>query len=68
MVGLGLGVGLAPELVIEAGGMTERVCPVAVPDELPPLTVGLCALKQRLTSPLVRSLWEVAGQTYGITV
>ncbi len=68
MVGLGLGVGLAPELVIEAGGMAERVRPVPVPDELPPLTVGLCSLKQRLASPLVRSLWDVAGQTYPGTV
>jgi hypothetical protein len=32
---------------------------------LPPLTVGLCSLGQRLASPLVRSFWDVAGQTYG---
>jgi LysR family positive regulator for ilvC len=31
---------------------------------LPPLTVGLCSLRQRLASPLVKSLWDVAGQTY----
>jgi LysR family positive regulator for ilvC len=64
MVGLGLGVGLAPELVIEASGMADRVRPVPVPDELPSLKVGLCSLRQRLTSPLVRSLWDVAGHTY----
>jgi LysR family positive regulator for ilvC len=68
MVGLGLGVGLAPELVIAASGMADRVCPVPVADELPPLTVGLCCLRQRLASPLVRSLWDVAGQTYPGTV
>ena len=64
MVGLGLGVGLAPELVIEAGGMTGRVAAVDVPGELPQLTVGLCGLRQRLASPVVKSLWDVAGQTY----
>lgn len=64
MVGLGLGVGLAPQLVLESSGMAERVRPVPVPDELPPLTVGLCALRERLRNPLVRSLWDVAGQTY----
>lgn len=64
MVGLGLGVGVAPELVVEASGMTDKVEYMAVSEELPPLTIGLCGLKQRLESPLVRSLWEVAGKTY----
>jgi LysR family positive regulator for ilvC len=65
MVSLGLGVGIAPQLVIEASGMADRVSQIAVPDGLPPLTVGLCTLGQRLASPLVKSLWDVAGQTYG---
>lgn len=64
MVSLGLGIGIAPELVIEASGMTASVSPVSVPDGLPKLTVGLCSLRQRLVSPLVKSLWDVAGQTY----
>ncbi|NCF21311.1 MAG: HTH-type transcriptional activator IlvY, partial [Haliea sp.] len=34
----------------------------------PPLVIGLCSLGQRLASPLVRSFWEVAGQTYGLSV
>ncbi len=68
MVGLGLGVGIAPELVIEASGMTASVDPFRVPEGLPPLTVGLCSLRQALASPLVKSLWEVAGQTYGTVV
>jgi len=67
MVGLGLGVGIAPALVVDAGGMSDRVEPLAVADALPPLTIGLCSLKQRLASPLVRSLWNVAQQTYSAT-
>jgi LysR family transcriptional regulator, positive regulator for ilvC len=68
MVSLGLGVGIAPQLVIEASGMASRVSQVSVPVPLPPLTVGLCSLRQRLTSPLVKSFWDVAGQTYGRAV
>jgi LysR family positive regulator for ilvC len=65
MVSLGLGVGIAPQLVIEASGMADRVSSIPTPEGLPPLTVGLCSLRQRLASPLVKSLWDVAEQTYG---
>ena len=68
MVGLGLGVGVAPQLVIEASGMASRVNQISVPVGLPPLTVGLCSLAQRLASPLVKSFWDVAGQTYSDSV
>jgi LysR family positive regulator for ilvC len=68
MVSLGLGVGIAPELVVEASGLAPRVSEVALPAGLPPLTIGLCSLKQRLLSPLVKSLWDVAGHTYGVQV
>jgi LysR family positive regulator for ilvC len=64
MVSLGLGIGIAPQLVIEASGMADRVSLINVPEGLPPLTVGLCSLAQRLASPLVKSFWDVAGQTY----
>jgi len=64
MVSLGLGIGIAPQLVIAASGMASGVSLISVPEGLPPLTVGLCSLRQRLASPLVRSLWDVAGQTY----
>ncbi|MEH6582030.1 MAG: HTH-type transcriptional activator IlvY [Halioglobus sp.] len=64
MVGLGLGVGVAPELVVEASGMTDKIRYIPVASELTPLTIGLCGLKKRLESPLVKSLWDVAGKTY----
>ena len=64
MVSLGLGVGIAPQLVIEASGMADKVDPLIPPGDLPPLAIGLCSLRQRLASPLVRSLWDVAEQTY----
>jgi LysR family positive regulator for ilvC len=68
MVSLGLGVGIAPQLVIDASGMASSVSLLSVHDGLPPLTVGLCSQKQRLASPLVKSLWDVAEQTYSDAV
>jgi LysR family positive regulator for ilvC len=68
MVSLGLGVGIAPRLVIESGGMASSVTEIPMENGLPPLTVGLCSLSQRLASPLVRSFWDVAGQTYDAAV
>ena len=65
MVSLGRGVGIAPRLVIESGGMAGSGTEMPVGEGVPPLTVGLCSLGQRLASPLVRSFWDVAGQTYG---
>ena len=65
MVSLGLGVGIAPELVIAASGLSDSVTRIELSRGLPPLSIGLCSLKSRLASPLVRSFWDVAGQTYG---
>ena len=64
MVSLGLGVGIAPQLVIESSGLGEGVETVDIENGLPSLSIGLAALRQRLSSPLVKSLWDVAGQTY----
>lgn len=63
MVGLGLGVGIAPELVVRASGMAERVTPLAVWEPMPALDIGLCSLQSRLEEPRVKVLWEVAQQT-----
>ncbi len=64
MVGLGLGVGIAPELVIATGGLAGRVSPLPTWRPLPPLGIGLCAPKKSLEDPLVRSLWDVAASTF----
>ncbi|MEH6587759.1 MAG: HTH-type transcriptional activator IlvY [Halioglobus sp.] len=64
MVSLGLGVGIAPQLVIESSGLGGGVESIALEQGLPSLSIGLVGLRQRLTSPLVRSLWDVARQTY----
>ena len=68
MVGLGLGVGLAPQLVVDATGMSDKVCAVDLHEPLPPLGIGLCCLSHRLSSLPLRAFWEAAGQTYGVAV
>ena len=68
MVGLGLGVGIAPELVVRASGLGASVQPMTIAESLPPLAIGLASLRRRLQNPLVKSLWDVAGQTYRAAV
>jgi len=64
MVALGLGVGIAPLLVIEASGMREQVDFLPLDAPLPPLSVGLCCLRNRLGTPLLSAFWEAARQAY----
>ena len=68
MVALGLGVGIAPELVIEASGMGNRGDSLPLDAPLPPLSVGLCALQGRLDSPVMAAFWQSARQAYQSTV
>lgn len=65
MVSLGLGVGIAPQLVIDASGSAAGVDTQHLPQELPNLAVGLCSLTRRLENPLLQAFWEVAAATYG---
>jgi LysR family positive regulator for ilvC len=64
MVGLGLGVGIAPELVVRTSGLADRVSPVPVWRSLPALGIGLCASRKSLSDPLVRAFWDVAANTF----
>lgn len=64
MVSLGLGIGIAPQLVIDSSGTGHGVESLELDDQLPSLSIGLVSLRQRLSSPLVRSLWDVSRQTY----
>lgn len=68
MVALGLGVGFAPEVVVRNSGFQQGVEPLPLEEPLPDLRIGLCALRHRLRSPLVRSLWRVAARTYDLPV
>ncbi len=66
MVGLGLGVGVVPKLVLDNSAYKGKLQTVAVQPELGPFVVGLCALKQRLENPLVDAFREVARRSYSL--
>lgn len=68
MVALGLGVGFAPEVVARNSGFQQNIELLPIDQPLPDLRIGLCALRHRLKSPLVRSLWQVAARTYDVPV
>lgn len=64
MVGLGLGVGVVPELVLANSPQREMIRVLDVQPPLAPFIVGLCATTQRLENPLVRAFWETAAASY----
>lgn len=64
MVGLGLGVGVVPELVLVNSPQRGSVRPLEVQPALPPFSVGLCAAEQRLENPLVAAFWSCARTSY----
>ncbi len=68
MVGLGLGVGVVPELVLQNSTFRDKLQTVAALPALGEFPVGLCALKQRLENPLVAAFWQVARRSYSTPI
>lgn len=64
MVGLGLGVGVVPELVLANSPQRDIIGIIDVQPALAPFVVGLCATAQRLENPLVKALWDTARASY----
>jgi len=64
MVGLGLGVGVVPRLVLDNSAIQGSLLALEVEPPLGPFPVGICALSQRLENPLVRAFWNVARRLY----
>jgi len=57
MVALGLGVGIVPQLVVEASGLMDELELRCVPG-LPAITIGLCARVGRTADPVVAALFD----------
>lgn len=68
MVGLGLGVGIAPELVVRTSGLAGRVSAVPVWQSLPALGIGLCVARTTLADPRVRAFWDEAANIFTAAV
>ncbi len=62
MVGLGFGVGVVPELVIQNSPLQEKIQVLNVEPQLEPFAIGLCALTQQLRSPLLKAFWTTAQE------
>lgn len=61
MVSLGFGVGVVPELVVENSPKQAKVQRLRVSRELEPFSIGICALKRKLSSPLVQAFWDLSN-------
>ncbi len=62
MVGLGLGVGVVPELVLLNSPQRDMIRRLDIEPPLPLFRIGLCVSEQRLDNPLVRAFWDSARQ------
>ena len=61
LVSLGCGVGIVPRLVVEQSPLRSEVRPLEVEPELGEFRVGVCTPRRRLSSPVVRALWDSLG-------
>jgi LysR family positive regulator for ilvC len=68
MVGLGLGVGVVPELVLENSTFRDKLQTLEPLPALGEFPVGLCVLKQRLDNPLVAAFWHAAKRSYASVI
>ncbi|MGO2415252.1 MULTISPECIES: HTH-type transcriptional activator IlvY [Cobetia] len=58
MVGLGFGIGVVPQIVLDNSPLADQVRILEVDPPLTPYKVGLCVQEKRLRHPLVRALWD----------
>jgi LysR family transcriptional regulator, positive regulator for ilvC len=61
MVHLGCGIGIVPLLVLETSSIKQQVRRIGQKSFLKPYSVGLCLLKKRLASPVVKAFWDIAN-------
>ncbi len=61
MVGLGLGIGVVPELVLNNSAYKERVSVLAMDPPLEPFVIGLLVRHQSLANPLMSAFWDAAA-------
>jgi LysR family positive regulator for ilvC len=66
MVGLGLGIGVVPQLVLDNSAYRDKLQTLDLEPAMDPFPVGVCALRQRLENPLVEAFWETARRSYDV--
>ena len=63
-VGLGLGIGVVPDLVLDTSFLREKVRVVTLDPELPSMDIGVVVRRQRLADVLVRAFWDCGQSSY----
>ncbi len=58
MVSLGCGVGVVPQLVLEKSLIRHEVKILEQAPVLTPFTIGVCANKRNINTPLVKAFWQ----------
>jgi LysR family positive regulator for ilvC len=64
MVGLGFGVGVVPNIVLDNSPLADSVKVLNVKPELPYYDVGLCVLNRCLKRPRIQALWEAVSERH----
>nr|WP_320010933.1 HTH-type transcriptional activator IlvY [uncultured Desulfobulbus sp.] len=64
MVGLGCGVGVVPELVLEKSPLRNRVKVSSITPELTPFVIGACTLQHHLTYPVIQAFWKTVEEMH----
>jgi LysR family positive regulator for ilvC len=63
MVGLGFGVGVVPQIVLENSPLAAKVRLLDISHTMPPIAIGLCVLKRKLSNVLINAFWALARQS-----
>jgi LysR family positive regulator for ilvC len=62
LVALGFGLAVVPQLVLDSSPLRDRVAVVPQGPQLESFDIGLVARRQSQRDPLVRAVWDLAGQ------
>lgn len=60
MASLGCGIAIVPKVVLDNSPMRDRLQILPLMTELKPFVIGLCAIKRKLSNPLISAFWSVA--------
>ena len=61
MVALGLGIGMAPQVVIDNSPMQGRLVVLPEGNNIPPFDLGLCSLKKHRQNPRIEAFMAISG-------
>lgn len=59
MVGLGCGIGIVPELVLNESSLAREIQPLSPQPQMEPYEVGFCIRSRSLSSPIVSTFWNL---------